>query len=194
MTSTNDTGEPEDRRARRRRARLAVGDWRERRRGARLAFAEDRIDCLFQVVARMARELESAGLRMPPEVGAVMDTVLTHPRNRPRPSARERWRDRWWHVRGEITHYACYWLAGDVVLAHLAPARMRRAAWADGYRFALGGGQRRWLRWMHEHADGWEAGAALRLERYPDGELPPRTPERIRQAGAITDEDGRVWS
>lgn len=157
-------------------------------RRARLREAEDRIESCFRVLALLASELEGAAIRLPEPERHLLREVLAG-RTRPRFSARARWSDLWWTIRGEVTHYACYWFLGNVVLAHLAPARMRRAAWADGFACALGGAQARALKWMREHLAGYEAGVEVRFARYPDGELPPGTP----RPGAITDEDGRTW-
>lgn len=174
-----------------------------RRKGsgrARLRAAEDRIEVCFRVVAELAIELEGAGVRLPRETLPVVDAIMAgrgKPPRRPVPSRRERWLQFWWHVHGELNHHVFYVLIGDAILGRHAPARMRRAAWVNGFNVALGGKDARWLGLMGEHADGNEAGLEVRFEHYGDAWMPCDRQERAGDTalllGAIVDEDGRWW-
>lgn len=184
--------------------------WRKGSGRARLRAAEDRIEVCFRVVAELAIELEGAGIRLPRETLPVVDAIMAgrgkprtsgalrgKPPRRPVPSRRERWLQFWWHLHGELTHFFAYRLVGDVILGRHATARMRRAAWTNGFNVALGGQPARWLGLMNEHADGNEAGLEVRYLHYGEawmaGDRQERQADTTVLLGAFEDEDGTVW-
>jgi hypothetical protein len=68
----------------------------------------------------------------------------------------QRARYRFERVRGPVTYRLRYQLLGDVILARFAPARMRRAAWIQGFEFGRGSRRRQswWLNTMAECEEG----------------------------------------